>query len=615
LGAKPLDARLFNAGSALLKVLPVTVRDGAATALGNLGYALQPGLRRQAQLNYSGILHRPITSKHVRRTARRAVVGYGKLLGDFLVLSRLKPEEIRAMVEVEGIEHIQRARQAGKGVVIFMPHFGNWDIAGAAAVAHGIPLTVVADDWGSPGVNSEIFNSRRSLGMTVVPMGPGAGQAVLSALRKNQVVGLMADLAQEGRAVEVKVMGQVASMPAGPALLSLRTGAPILPTTCRRISGRQFRLEIQPPVSFTPSGDFRADTRELTQAVVRRLEPALEASLEQWYLFSPMWLTTASDAGSPTRRPTLAGWETRRLLLFITADRVFGRLPRRAGYWIAGLAAAAWMTLRPQLTDGLRYNLRQVLPDASERSLRRLARRNIIDYAKAWVDFFTVPRMSRESRDALLSITGWENLNAILERGKGCIPVSIHMGAWDAAIAFWGARYPSALIVEELEPPELSRRMQALRGSTGTKLIPLGRTAPREMLKILKKNGLAAGAMDRDVLGSGEPYTFFGRPALIPTGLVRLAQHTGAGIMPVFCNRLPGDRYLLEGFEPVWVGPGEEGVRSATEKLLRVFEERIRQYPEQWHVTAPLWSDRPIAMSPRPARAGSLGGTREERVG
>jgi KDO2-lipid IV(A) lauroyltransferase len=273
------------------------------------------------------------------------------------------------------------------------------------------------------------------------------------------------------------------------------------------------------------------------------------------------------------------------------------------------------MTLRPQLTDGLRYNLRQVLPDASERSLRRLARRNIINYAKAWVDFFTVPRMSRESRDAVLSITGWENLNAILERGKGCIPVSIHMGAWDAAIAFWGARYPSALIVEELEPPELARRMQALRGSTGTKLIPLGRAAPREMLKILKQNGLAAGAMDRDVLGSGEPYAFFGRPALIPTGLVRLAQHTGAGIMPVFCNRLRGDRYLLEGFEPVWVGPGEEGVRAATEKLLRVFEERIRQYPEQWHVTAPLWSDRPIAMSPRPARAGPLDGTREERVG
>jgi len=57
------------------------------------------------------------------------------------------------------------------------------------------------------------------------------------------------------------------------------------------------------------------------------------------------------------------------------------------------------------------------------------------------------------------------------------------------------------------------------------------------------------------------------------------------------------------------------GNRETLPGLLRVFEERIRQYPEQWHVTAPLWSDRPIAMSPRPARAGSLGGTREERVG
>jgi len=124
-----------------------------------------------------------------------------------------------------------------------------------------------------------------------------------------------------------------------------------------------------------------------------------------------------------------------------------------------------------------------------------------------------MPHLKPAYSRSLAVIDGRENLDAILARGKGCIVVTIHMGGWEGCAALWGSldEYRSSLVAEVLEPPALWRRLLELRQSSGIQIIPLGRAAPRAILRLLKENTIVAGAIDRDILATGKPYQFFGR--------------------------------------------------------------------------------------------------------
>jgi KDO2-lipid IV(A) lauroyltransferase len=266
------------------------MRYGAARLGGSIGYRLSPRMRRQALENYAGILNRPESSPEVQRVAREAMVGYTKLLADFVLLPTLTREQVLQMVEWQGIEHIHRARELGHGVIVVTPHFGNWDIAAAATTAVGLPLTAVTEHYGTNDLNRRVIAARERIGMKVVPLGITAGKAVFNALRRNELVALVCDLPpREGRAVRVRLCGQQAMVPAGPALLALRTGAPVLPFVCRRLPDDRYRIEVQPPVQFGPAGDGARGIEAMAQAIMDRFDPILRATPEQWYLFSPMW--------------------------------------------------------------------------------------------------------------------------------------------------------------------------------------------------------------------------------------------------------------------------------------------------------------------------------------
>jgi KDO2-lipid IV(A) lauroyltransferase len=178
----------------------------------------------------------------------------------------------------------------GRGAIVVTPHFGNWDIAAAAAASRGLRLTAVTEHFGDDALNQQVVAARERIGMKVVPLSVSAGKAVLTALRHGEVVALVCDLPpKEGRTVTVRVCGQDAVVPAGPALLALRTSAPVVPIMCHRRASNRYLLQVQSKVEFEPGGDSDRDVEALAQAIMARFEPYLRASPEQWYLFSPMW--------------------------------------------------------------------------------------------------------------------------------------------------------------------------------------------------------------------------------------------------------------------------------------------------------------------------------------
>jgi KDO2-lipid IV(A) lauroyltransferase len=309
----------------------------------------------------------------------------------------------------------------------------------------------------------------------------------------------------------------------------------------------------------------------------------------------------------------------RRVLAFNVANLVFGGLPRQASYVL--MAVVGWIvaTILPARVAGLRSNLEHVFPDYTPAQITDLMQRNAKNYGKFWVDLFKMPRLPREYKDSLASIEGEENWKAAMAPGRGCIVVTIHMGGWEGCAALWGSSSPyrTGLIAEVLDPPDLWRKVVALRESSGISIIPLGRTAPRDILRRLKNNEMVAGAIDRDLLGSGRPFRFFGGTIDVPTGLLDVAQRTGSPVLPVICYRRPDDRYTFVAMEPFSVGPEDGAVDEAARKVLALFEDCIRRFPDQWHVMAPIFKAQPAAVArPVIARVAVMpGADLEERVG
>jgi len=280
---------LFSLGSFVVGALPRALVYRGASGLGSLAFTFRPALRRQAIENYAPVLRLPDGDPEVRRVARAAVIGYAQLIADFLLMPRLGRARLLDMIEPVGLDRLREVVDAGKGAIVVTPHFGNWDLAAAAAAASGFKVTVVTEKFGPEGMNRKVVAARGRLGLKVVPLSIAAGKASVNALRRGEVVGLVCDLPKDGRNVAVNLVGQRAMVPAGPALLSLRSGAPVVPITCLRVADGKYRLDVQAPLSRPREEASEADVTAYAQAIVDRFEAPLRAHPEQWYLFSPMW--------------------------------------------------------------------------------------------------------------------------------------------------------------------------------------------------------------------------------------------------------------------------------------------------------------------------------------
>jgi KDO2-lipid IV(A) lauroyltransferase len=147
--------------------------------------------------------------------------------------------------------------------------------------------------------------------------------------------------------------------------------------------------------------------------------------------------------------------------------------------------------------------------------------------------------------------------------------------------------------VERVEPPELFEYITQLRMSKGLNLIPIDGPL-LDLIRSLKKGEVIGVAGDRDITQTGQIVDFFGYPARLPDGHLRLALKTGAPLVVGFSRRNPDHTYHAY-FLPAFFLPieGSETARLETgmQYIVSEMEKAIRHDPEQWTVTASIWAD------------------------
>ncbi len=221
---------------------------------------------------------------------------YARYWAESFRLPHLPSDEVAAKMTVDGLEHIEAAHERGKGTILALPHLGGWEWAGRWLIELGYPMTVVVERINPPKLFDWFVDLRQSLGMTVVPLGTGAGKRVLGALRNNEVVCLLCDRDIAGDGVETEFFGETTTLPAGPVTLGLRTGAAVLPTAVYftdEVDGHHG--VVRPPLALQRTDRRLAEDRHDGLALLAgELEYLIRQAPEQWHLFQPNW---PSDPG------------------------------------------------------------------------------------------------------------------------------------------------------------------------------------------------------------------------------------------------------------------------------------------------------------------------------
>ncbi|MCC6237920.1 MAG: hypothetical protein IT299_10145 [Dehalococcoidia bacterium] len=239
-----------------------------------------------------------------RRLARASFAYFGTYLVDFLRFSSLSRRDIAAAIDFDDWPRIEEQR-TGNGIVFVTLHFGNWDMAGAV-LAQRMPITVIADTFENPGVDRVVLEARRRLGMTIVPAGR-TGPEVLRALRRNDVLAVLADVPRAGGSARVDFFGAPIELPDGPARLALRSGAPIIVGGVWRKGPTSPRYDACAElVEFLPTGDREGDVQGLTQAMASALERLVRRAPEQWYVFRDLWRLDEARSARGVRNADVA---------------------------------------------------------------------------------------------------------------------------------------------------------------------------------------------------------------------------------------------------------------------------------------------------------------------
>jgi phosphatidylinositol dimannoside acyltransferase len=227
---------------------------------------------------------------------RRAVRSYARYWQEVFRLPAYTREELGRRFHLYGHEQLAAAVEAGTGAVVALPHGGNWDAAGAWVAAQGWPITTVAERLKPEGVYERFLAFRRALGMEIIPL-TGGERPPLEILAERlesgvgAVVPLLADRDLSHRGVDVRFFGGRTKMPPGPALLALRTGAPLYVAHMWYEPDRPV-AQLDGPIEIPADGPLDVRVREVTQRVADRLAAGIARHPEDWHMLQRVWLTT-----------------------------------------------------------------------------------------------------------------------------------------------------------------------------------------------------------------------------------------------------------------------------------------------------------------------------------
>jgi len=197
------------------------------------------------------------------------------------------PERVRDTVTVTNEHLLLDAIAAKTGVIVTLPHAGNWDHAGAYFCAKGIHLVTVAEHLKPEKLFLKFLSYRQAMGMEVLPLDGRVLGTLAQRLRQGALVALIADRDLSRSGIDVSFFGGPSRMPAGPALLALKTKAPLI-TAFVSYTEAGIHIDFN-EVLIPTSGSDETKVLQIVQSMAQQFENGISAHPQDWHMLQRIW--------------------------------------------------------------------------------------------------------------------------------------------------------------------------------------------------------------------------------------------------------------------------------------------------------------------------------------
>jgi phosphatidylinositol dimannoside acyltransferase len=298
----------FAAGWALVKALPGRVAGAGFRAFADIATRRGGKGVRRLRSNLRRVVGPGMSEPDLDALTKRAMRSYARYWLEVFRLPVMRGVPERIETGTVGAAHIDAALAAGKGIVLALPHSGNWDAAATWLVWKHGKFTTVAERLKPESLYRRFMEYRESIGMEVIPLSGGERpptELLTERLRANGVICLLGDRDLTRNGIEVTFFGARTKMPAGPALLAATTGAALLAVHLTFDDDGGWRQRIGPVIPL-PQGRLRDKVQAGTQGLADAFAAGIASRPEDWHMLQRLWLADLDPATESDEPPGAA---------------------------------------------------------------------------------------------------------------------------------------------------------------------------------------------------------------------------------------------------------------------------------------------------------------------
>jgi KDO2-lipid IV(A) lauroyltransferase len=213
-------------------------------------------------------------------------------------------QDLLNRIRIHGKEHLKKALALGKGVIAVSAHIGNFTLISMKMVAEGYPFIMLVKESKYKAVAKVLRMLQDKQGGRFIYIKPWneALRKILACLRRNEIVCMVTDEKKKHSGVEVDFFGQPAATALGPAVISVRTGSPVVPVFIVRNGDGTHTIYIEPPLDRHVTNDRKEDERILTAAYTKVIERYVRAYPEQWSWINNRWRRYDGGSAAGSKR-------------------------------------------------------------------------------------------------------------------------------------------------------------------------------------------------------------------------------------------------------------------------------------------------------------------------
>ena len=252
--------------------------------LSNIYYFAAIKNRKLAIRNLRLALGFEISEKQLQHIVKQSFMTMGQAVMDTIYFRKFSNDEIEKTIPIEGIENLKKALAKGKGIIVVSAHLGSFTLIGSRLSVAGYPTSMIARHMRDEKLEKEFVEICRLVGQKVIFNNPIMAfyRRCRRTLSRNELVLIMVDQNFGAEGVPVKFFNRQAMVPSGSAVLSMRTGAEIVPIFMVKNENNMNVLKIEPAINVSSTDDVEVDTKAYLQAVVDVIEKYIRDYPGQW---------------------------------------------------------------------------------------------------------------------------------------------------------------------------------------------------------------------------------------------------------------------------------------------------------------------------------------------